>query len=77
MTKIEVLRHSLINKILVTDNENLLEAIFGMFESTRPENEAHFSPSQIEMLRISEDDIKNKRIVSEEELRISDNEWLS
>lgn len=78
MTTLEVLKNKLIDRILVTNNERLLNAISGIFESTQDDEEkVHLSSEQIEMLLMSENDIKHGRIVSEEDLKKSDNEWLS
>lgn len=74
MTTLDILKNSLIDKILVTNNEGLLKAISSIFESTQKEEKMQFSSEQIEMLLMSENDIKYGRIVSEEELEILDKE---
>lgn len=74
MTTLDILKNSLIDKILVTNNEGLLKAISSIFESTQKEEKMQFSSEQIEMLLMSENDIKYGRIVSEEELKILDKE---
>lgn len=77
MTSLEILKNNLIDKILVTNNEKLLKAISSIFESTQSKEKIQLSSEQIEMLLMSENDIKNGRIISEEELEKSDKKWLS
>ena len=76
MTSLENTRHSLIDRILATKNENFLKAITTLFESSQTEDIVELSPEQIEMLQMSEDDITNGRLISDEDLRASDPEWL-
>ncbi len=76
MSPIESLRSKLIDKILVTENEELLEAIDTIF-STSSEPEIYKVDSyQIELLKQSEADIKSGAVVSEKELAERDREWL-
>lgn len=65
MTTLEILKNSLIDKILTTNNETLLKAISVIFESTQKEEKIYLSSEQIEMLSMSESDIEYGRIVSE------------
>lgn len=76
MTSLENTKHGLIDRILATQNEEFLKAITTIFESAKQEEIVTLSPEQIEMLRMSEDDIANGRLISEEELKASDPEWL-
>jgi hypothetical protein len=48
------------------------------FENLATQNNEviHLSTVQLEMLKMSEDDIKNGRIVSEDELNKRDMQWL-
>ncbi len=77
MTRIEAIKNKLIDRVLATNNEKLLEAIESIFESTQEEEKVLLSSEQIEMLLMSEKDIENNDIVSESELEKSDDEWLS
>ncbi|MCU4175367.1 hypothetical protein [Carboxylicivirga sp. N1Y90] len=77
MTKIEVIKNRLIDRVLATNNESLLKAIDSIFESTSEEEKVLLSSEQIEMLQMSENDIKNGDIVSESEIEKLDEEWLS
>ena len=77
MNALENIKNSLIDKILATRNEQLLEAIKSIFDSTQAEEIIALSTEQIEMLSMSEDDIENGKLVSESELIKSDSKWLS
>jgi hypothetical protein len=77
MTTLDIIRNSLIDKIIATNNENLLSAIANIFESTQSEEKIQLSSEQIEMLMMSENDIKCGKLISEDELRKTDLEWLN
>ena len=78
MENLETLRASLVQKIFSTDNLNLLEAINQIFSSTEvEEKEYKLSENQKKLLMLAEDDIKYGRLVSDEELRKMDEEWLN
>jgi uncharacterized membrane protein YjjP (DUF1212 family) len=77
MENLETLRASLVQKIFSTDNLNLLEAINQIFSSTEvEEKEYKLSENQKKLLMLAEDDIKYGRLVSDEELRKMDEEWM-
>jgi hypothetical protein len=77
MNALENLRNSLIDSILATKNERLLEAIKSIFDSTQSEEIVSLSSEQIEMLAMSEKDIEQGNLISESELTKSDTKWLS
>lgn len=77
MTTLDVIKNNLIDKILAMENEKLLEAITGIFNSTQTEEMVRLSSEQLEMLIMSEKDIEAGRLVSEEDLKKSDEEWLN
>ena len=64
MTTINSIKNRLIDRILATSNEKLLEAIENIFVSTQKEEEVPLSSEQIEMLMMSEQDIKYGNLVS-------------
>ena len=77
MEYLETLRASLVQNIFSTDNLNLLEAINQIFSSTEvEEKEYKLSENQKKLLMLAEDDIKYGRLVSDEELRKMDEEWM-
>ena len=77
MNALENIKNSLIDRILATRNERLLEAIKNIFDSTQSEETIALSTEQIEMLSMSEKDIENGKLVSESELSKRDSKWLS
>jgi hypothetical protein len=77
MTTLDILRNSLIDRIIATNNEKLLSAIANIFESTQVEEKVQLSSEQIEMLIMSENDIKSGKLISDDDLRKTDLEWLN
>ncbi len=77
MTAIESIKNNLIDRILTTRNEKLLQAISNIFESTQSDDVLSLSSEQIEMLLMSEKDIENGNLISESELNDSDSKWLN
>lgn len=77
MTRIETIKNKLIDRVLATNNEELLKAINSIFESTSEEEKVMLSPEQIEMLQMSENDILNGEIISESQIENMDEEWSS
>ena len=77
MNALENIKNSLIDRILATRNERLLDAIKNIFDSTQSEEMIALSTEQIEMLSMSENDIEDGKLVSESELSKRDSKWLS
>lgn len=77
MNTLENIKNSLIDKILASRNEQLLEAIKNIFKSTQSEELIALSTEQIEMLSMSEKDIEEGKLVSDSELNKRDSKWLS
>ena len=76
MKTIDKVRNRLIDKIMVTDNEQLLNAIDSIFSSTETEDKLNLDSYQIEMLLMSENDINSGKLVSEADLRKADSKWM-
>ena len=76
MTTLNNIKNRLIDRILVTRNEELLSAIDKIFDSTQTEDNLELSSEQIEMLLMSEQDIEQGNLISEDDLNKSDSEWL-
>ena len=72
----ETLRNRLIDRVMVSRNENLLTAIEGILNSTETDEQLKLNSHQIEMLLMSEKDIKNGNLISESDLRKADSEWM-
>lgn len=77
MNALENLKNSLIDRILASRNEQLLEAIKNIFDSNPSEEIVTLTTEQIEMLAMSENDIENGKLVTEAELSERDAKWLS
>jgi hypothetical protein len=72
MTSIEIVKNRLIDRILVTQNQELLEAVDKLFTSTQREEIFNLSSDQVELLLMSEQDIASGNIVSEKDLKMQD-----
>ncbi|KAA5536036.1 hypothetical protein [Paenimyroides baculatum] len=71
------IRNNIIDKLLTISNKEYLTALYKLISKSSVENDAiQLSYDQLLMLNMSEDDIKNNRIVSQEELDKLDLEWL-
>ena len=77
MENLENLRASFVQKIFSTNNLNLLEAINKIFTSTEEEKKYILSENQKKLLLVAEEQIKYGEVVSDEELRKLDEEWMS
>lgn len=76
MTTLDRIKNRLIDKILVTKNERLLEAIDTIFNSSNSDETLSIDSYQLEMLMMSEEDIKYGNIISEDELKKEDSKWM-
>jgi hypothetical protein len=76
MKTIDVVKNRLIDKIMVTDNEQLLNAIDNIFNSTQKEDKLVLDSHQIEMLLMSESDSKLGNLISETDLKKADSKWM-
>ena len=77
MSTIDITRNKIIDKLLVISNERYLDAILQIVDnSSSIVEKVELQPAQIELLRMSEDDYKNGRVISQEQLDNEDKEWL-
>jgi len=77
MNTLNNLKNNLIDKIAATENEKLLNAIISIFEVSKVNEKTSFSLEQLEMLKMSEEDIKYGRLYSEEEVDKLDASWMN
>ncbi|MEX0813880.1 MAG: hypothetical protein WD048_16800 [Chitinophagales bacterium] len=78
MASINTLRNQLIDKILSIQNADFLKALDVLVDSkTDPNQKVKLSKSQIEMLKLSEADIKAGRLIDQDLMDKADLEWLS
>lgn len=77
MKTIEKLKNRLIDRIIVSQDGEVLKAIEVLLKSTPEEKKLSLSSQQIELLKMSEKDIENGRIISEDDLTESDSKWMN
>lgn len=80
MGKVEEIRESLISKILTINNTNFLVALDNLIKSSGNINSSdvyEINHEQKKMLEMSEDDINNGRIVSQDSILKRNIEWLN
>ena len=71
------IKHRLIDKILSSTNESLLERIDRLMESSiSKEDEVPLTEEQKRMLKMSDKDIEEGEIISQSELNRDDLKWL-
>lgn len=71
------LKHRLIDKILLNDNEKLLNAIDQILESVKtPGDQVALTDEQKRMLEMSENDIKNGYTITQKKMDEDDLKWL-
>jgi len=76
MTALENIKNRLIDRILVTKNEQLLNAIDSIFNATQTDEKLSLNSHQIEMLMMSENDIEQGNLISESDLKKADSKWM-
>lgn len=74
MTSLKNIKNRLIDRIMVTQNEQLLSAIDNIFNFIQADEKLALNSHQIEMLMMSENDIKQGNLISEDDLKKSDSE---
>jgi hypothetical protein len=78
MSQADIIRNGLIAKLLAISDKEYLLALSRLVESSAVNNEKiKFTPDQLLMLKMSENDISNGRVISQEELDKSDLKWLN
>lgn len=75
MANIDQIRNSVIDKLLTINNSELLSAFNKILEAN-PEKPISLDESQIEMLKMSEEDIISGRLISQSEIDKEDAKWL-
>lgn len=76
MASIEQIRHNIIDKILSIKNEEFLSA-FNKILTSNSDTSLSLTKEQIEMLKMSDNDIENGNIISQSDIDKMDAEWLS
>ena len=77
MTEADNIRNSIIDKLLTISNKNYLTSLYDLLnKSNDGKGIIQLTEAQISMLKMSDEDIKNNRIISQEALDKMDLEWL-
>ena len=78
MNTIDKIRNGLIDKILTIKNKEVLEAIDNLISSSTSESEiTGLTNEQRIMLEMSEEDIKNGKLISQDAMKKRNLEWLN
>lgn len=78
MDTVDNIRNGLIDKILSIRNKEFLEALDKLISSSSSVLDiVKLTDEQKKMLQMSEDDIKNGRLISQEEMDKRNLEWLN
>ncbi|PTX60941.1 hypothetical protein C8N46_10597 [Kordia periserrulae] len=77
MATLDNIKNRLIDRILLTKNKKLLFDLENMISSSETEQELTFDSYQIEMLLMSEEDIKEGKLISEADLEEKDAKWMN
>ncbi len=77
MSSLDALRNKVIDRIMATNNINLLLAIDEILELIDLKEQIVLSSKQIDMLMMSEAEIGRGEILSQVDLDKLDEEWLS
>ena len=70
------IRNRLIDKILAIQNTDFLKALDSLVSSSSQVGKVRLTLEQKEMLKMSESDISDDLLISQDQLDADDNEWL-
>ena len=77
MATVDDLRNNIIDKLLAISSEDYLSTIYQIIDQNKiKSNKIILTKQQIEMLEMSENDIQNSKLISQEDLDNSDLKWL-
>lgn len=77
MTAADNIRNSIIDKLLTISNPEYLSALQQLLEKNSTESDVvKLSKEQILLLKLSDQDIANNRVISQEEVDKADLKWL-
>jgi len=78
MSTTDILRNSIIDKLLTIDNSDYLSALYQLVTSSSvSQDTVKLTEEQILMLQQSDQDIKNGKVISQDQLDKDDLQWLS
>jgi hypothetical protein len=77
METVDNIRNGIIDKLLTISNKDYLIALFQVLKNSTSEQDiVKLSDEQILMLNLSESDIKNGKLIPQNQLDKTDLEWL-
>ncbi len=77
MAKADLIRNGLIDKLLTITNQDYLTALYKLIENSSSAMEgAKLSEEQILMLKLSDNDIKQGKLISQSQIDREDLKWL-
>ncbi len=77
MPTIDNLRNNIIDKLLTITNKDYLTALYKLVENSQVEEDCvKLTEEQKIMLKLSNNDIKNKKLISQSQLDKNDLKWL-
>ena len=77
MSTSDILRNNIIDKLLTITNKDYLSALYQLVNSSSVSPDTvKLTEEQILMLQLSDLDIKNGRLISQEQLDKADLQWL-
>ena len=77
MATIDILRNSIIDKLLTISNKNYLSSLYQLVEkSSVDQDTVKLTEEQVLMLQLSDQDIKKGELISQNQLDKDDLQWL-
>ena len=77
MTSVDRIRNSIIDRLLTISNKEYLTALYKLVESgPLVDDKVKLTEEQKVMLQMSEEDIKEDRLIPQDQLDKADMEWL-
>ena len=77
MSTADKIRNNIIDELLTISNEEYLSALYKILkDSSKKDDQVELTEAQRIMLNMSEDDIKHRRLIPQDEADKADLEWL-
>ena len=77
MSTTDILRNNIIDKLLTISNKDYLSALYQLVKTSAVDKDTvELSKEQILMLQLSDKDIKNGKLISQNQLDKDDLKWL-
>jgi len=77
MSTTDILRNNIIDKLLTISNKDYLSALYQLVKTSAVDKDiVELSEEQILMLQLSDEDIKNGKLISQTQLDKDDLQWL-